>query len=98
MDRYDELIRSLEKFKYFLDENGHSVFAETAEAIGALQSVLDEKQKLLDEAMEDLSKSNDCKYCAHINECSAHRIERNLAYGGCANWKWHGAKVVCRAS
>lgn len=98
MDRYEELIGSLEKYRDFLDEQGHSVLAQTAEALLTLQGVVNEKQKLLDEAMDDLSKSNDCKYCAHINECSAHRIERNLVYGGCANWTWRGAKTICKAS
>ena len=68
------------------------------EIINALQSTIDEKQKLLDAALCDLAKGSDCKYCANIGQCSTHSVERNLAYGGCARWNWKGAKVVERAS
>lgn len=98
MDRYDELIKSLENYKDITDECGHSLFIRTAEAIEALQAAVDEKQKLLDEALEDFAKVKDCKYCANIEQCSMHRIERNLAYGGCVNWHWHGMHRVNQAS
>jgi Fic family protein len=98
MDRYDELIKSLENYLNATDDNGHLMFKQTAEAIGALKSAIDEKQTLLDEALEDLAKENDCKNCAHVGQCSAHRIERNFAYGGCSQWQWRGAKLIYKAS
>lgn len=98
MKKYDALIETLEKHKDIPDECGHSIFEQTAEAIGALQSVIDEKQRLLDEALQDLAKSNECKYCSNIDQCSLNRIDRNLAYGSCSKWQWHGAKTAEKAS
>jgi hypothetical protein len=98
MDRYDELIKSLEKYTNIQDEYGHSIFTQTAETLTALQSDANEKQKLLDEALRDLAKCNDCKYCANLDQCSPHRIERNFNYGSCAKWQWRGAKTVVKAS
>jgi hypothetical protein len=98
MDRYDELIKSLETYKDITDECGHSLFIQTVEAIEALQTAVGEKQKLLDEALEDLSSVKECKYCSNIEQCSMHRIERNLAYGGCDKWQWHGTDAAVKAS
>jgi hypothetical protein len=66
--------------------------------IEALQSVLDEKQRLLDEALVDLAQCHDCNCCANLSKCSNHRVERNMAYGGCADWQWRGAKSLIWAS
>lgn len=98
MNKYDELIESLENHRDTPDESGHSIFEQTAEAIESLQSVLDEKQKLLDEALEDLAKSNDCKYCLNLDQCSLSRIDRNIAYGSCSSWQWHRTKTAEKAS
>jgi hypothetical protein len=105
MDKYNELIKSLDELIHSI-ESYHSVpeknesllLRQTAEAIEALQTDLGDKEKLLDEALRDLAQENDCKNCAHISQCSTHRIERNLAYGGCDKWEWHGAKSVVKAS
>ncbi len=98
MDKYNELIKSLENYRDVPNESGHTVIKQTAEAIEALQYEIDEKQKLLDEALDNLSRCSDCKYCANIGQCSNHSIERNLAYGGCGRWQWSGAKKVEKAS
>lgn len=95
MKNYDNLMESLESHRNKPDECGHSTFEQTIEA---LQSAINEKQKLLDEALGDLAKSNDCKYCSNIDQCSLNRIDRNLAYGGCSKWQWHGSKAVDKAS
>lgn len=105
MDKYnelikslDELIHSIESYQSVPDKNESLLLKRTAEAIVALQTDLGDKEKLLDEALHDLAQENACKNCAHIDSCTAHRIERNLAYGGCAKWQWRGAKTVVMAS
>lgn len=87
MDNYNELPKSTEH-----NRDNYMPYEQTAGTIEALQSVLDEKQRLLTAAMRDLAEDNECKYCANIEKCSAHHIERNLAYGGCAKWQWRGVK------
>lgn len=98
MMNYDNLMESLESHRDKPDEGGHLMSEQTAEAIEALQSVINEKQRLLDEALGDLAKSNECKYCSNIDQCSLNRIDRNLAYGSCSTWQWHGAKTADKAS
>ncbi len=98
MNKYDELIKSLQNCKDVPGECDHSVFKQTAEAIEALQSVLDEKQKLLDVALDDLAKGSECKYCSNLNRCSIRRIERTLAYGKCRDWQWRGTNTAEKAS
>ncbi len=95
---YNELIKSLENYKSMPEEREHSVLKQTAEAIETLQSVVDEKQMLLDMALNDLAKSSECKYCSNLDKCSMRRIERTLAYGSCADWKWRGANTADIAS
>jgi hypothetical protein len=105
MDKYDELIksldgliRSIENDQDIPDEGERNLLKRTAEALESMQFDLGYKQKLLDEALADLARENDCKNCAHINLCNAHRIERNLAYGGCDKWQWRGAQIAVKAS
>lgn len=98
MEKYNELIKTLENYKDASNDSGHAVLTQTAQALELLQSAVSEKQKLLEEALGDLAKDGDCKYCAHINECRLQRIERNMAYGGCAKWEWRGAKKEEMAS
>ena len=98
MKKYDELIKSLENYRDTSDDCGHTVLKQSAEAIETLQSVLGEKQRLLDEALDNLAKDSECKYCSNIDQCSSRSIERNLAYGGCGRWQWKGAKVTEKAS
>jgi len=98
MDKYNELIKSLENYKETPTECGNAVFKRTAEAIEALQNAVEKKQQLLDEALEDLSKGCDCKYCSNISQCSNHRIERNFAYGSCDKWQWRGKELAEKAS
>lgn len=98
MEKYDELIKSLESCRDLPDEYGRSVAKQTAEAIARLNSVINEKQKLLDEALGDLAKCGECKYCANIDQCRIRSIERNLAYGSCNRWQWRGEKAVAKAS
>ncbi|MFB0920722.1 MAG: hypothetical protein QMB62_07555 [Oscillospiraceae bacterium] len=98
MSTYDELIKSLKDYRNISEEDEHSVLKKTAEAIEALQSVVDEKQKLLDVALKDLAKSSECKYCSNLDKCSLRRVERTLAYGNCAEWKWRGANTADIAS
>ncbi len=97
MDRYDELIKSLEKYMCVKDELGNSLFAQTAEAIKALQAIVEEKQKSYAGALEDLENGRECKFCAHVDICSTQRIERNLVYGGCSKWQWRGIKTEVKA-
>lgn len=97
MSKYDELIKSLESYREQQDGE-QAVFRRSAEAIVTLQSAIDEKQRILDEALSDLAKCRDCKHCALIDQCSINRIERNLAYGGCASWQWRGTKREEKAS
>ena len=105
MDKYselikslDELIKSIENYRDIPGEGGTLVLRRSAEAIESLQSDLDDRQRLLDKALEDLATETDCKNCANLDHCSAHRVERNLAYGGCDKWQWRGAKVAVMAS
>lgn len=98
MEKYNELIKSLENYRDTSNDCGNSVFMQSAEAIETLQSVLGEKQKLLDEALDNLAKDSDCKFCANIVKCSTRCVERNLAYGGCSRWQWRGIKAVEKAS
>ena len=98
MEKHDERINSFENYRDVPNDNEHIVIKRADESIEALQSVIDEKQKLLDAALCDLAKVSDCKCCSHIGQCSTHSIERNLAYGGCARWQWKGAKTAERAS
>ena len=98
MDKYNELLKTLENYRDIPNESGQSVLKQTAEAIEELQSVIDEKQKLLAAALDNLSKCSDCKYCSNVNQCSTHSVERNLAYGGCGKWQWTGAKTADIAS
>ncbi len=58
----------------------------------------DELKKLFDEALGDLAKDCDCKFCSNLSQCSTRRVERNLAYGNCSNWEWRGAKMAEKAS
>lgn len=58
----------------------------------------DELKKLFDEALGDLAKDCDCKFCSNLSQCSTRRVERNLAYGNCSNWEWRGAKTAEKAS
>ena len=92
MDNYEELQKSL--------ENNGDKYVPQNQAVGsieALQSVISEKQKLINAVMADLAEGNDCKYCAKIDQCSPHQVERNFAYGGCARWQWRGAKMAEKA-
>lgn len=98
MEKYDELIKSLKNYRDKTEECEPSVLKLTAEAIEKLQTAINEKQKLLDEALNDLAKGCDCKNCANIDACNIRRIERNLAYGGCSKWQWKGAKIADIAS
>ena len=98
MDKHDEMIKSIENYRDVPNEDGRIVIQRTDEAINALQSVIDEKQKQLDAALGDLAKVCDCKCCSNIGKCSTHSIERNLAYGGCARWQWKGALTADKAS
>ncbi len=98
MKKYDELIKSLENYRDTSDDCGHTVLKQSAEAIETLQSVLGEKQRLLDEALDNLAKDSECKYCSNIDQCSSRSIERNLAYGGCGRWQWRGIKAIEKAS
>ncbi len=98
MERYDELIKSLANYRDIPNDCGHTVFIQTAEAIEALQSAVEDKQKLLDEALNDLSKGCDCKYCSNVSHCNTHRIERNFAYGSCDKWQWRGKETADKAS
>ncbi len=93
MEDYNVMTQSLE------NNTDMPEVKRTAETLEALQSVIDEKQRLLDKALEDLSKGKDCKYCANVGQCSSHCVERNLAYGGCSKWQWRGgAKLISIAS
>ncbi len=98
MKEYDELINTLENYRETPDGCGHTVLKQSAKAIETLQSVLGEKQRLLDEALDNLAKDSECKFCANIDQCSNRCIERNLAYGGCARWQWRGIKANEKAS
>ena len=98
MDKYNELIKSLKDCINTPDENVRSVLKQTTQALETLQSVVGEKQKLLDAALNDMAKSSECKNCSNIDNCSIRRIERNLAYGACATWQWRGAKSEEKAS
>lgn len=59
-----------------------------------LQSLLGEKQRLLNASIADLAEGRDCKFCAYIDKCSMHQIERNLAYKSCARWQWRSVKAA----
>jgi len=98
MEKYNELIKTLENYRDLPDQSGHEVLKETAVAIQTLQSAIDEKQRLLDRALGDLASCGDCKNCANLDHCSSHRIERNMAYGRCAQWQWKGSKAEEMAS
>ncbi|PKM74436.1 MAG: hypothetical protein CVU91_00795 [Firmicutes bacterium HGW-Firmicutes-16] len=98
MNKYDELINSLQNCKNVPNDCDHSVFEQTVEAIKALQSVLDEKQKQLDVALDDLAKCSECKHCSNLDRCSIRRIERTLAYGKCRDWQWRGTNTADKAS
>ena len=98
MEKYDELIKSLENYRDKPNECDLAVLKRTAEAISVLQSVIVEKQKLLDGALDDLAKCGECKNCSNLNQCSIRSVERNLAYGGCGKWQWKGAKATEKAS
>ena len=98
MEKYNELIKSLEGYINTPDESVRSVLIKTTQALETLQSVVGEKQKLLDAALNDMAKSSECKYCSNIDHCSMRRIERTLAYGACADWQWHGVKTEEKAS
>jgi len=98
MNKYDELIKSLQNYKNIPNDCDRSVFEQTVEAIENLQSVLDEKQRLLDVALDDLAKGSECKYCSNLDQCSIRRIERTLAYGNCRDWQWRGANTEDKAS
>ena len=98
MERYDELIKSLENYRDIPNDCGRTVFKQTAEAIEALQTAVEKKQKLLDEALGDLSNGCDCKYCSNISQCNTRRIERNFAYGSCDKWQWRGKITSDKAS
>ena len=93
MEKYNELLKSLESVNNEPETCDRSIIKQTAEAIQTLQSAIDEKQRLLDEALSDLAKGHDCKNCSNIDRCSIRRIERNLAYGGCSSWQWKGLKT-----
>lgn len=98
MERYDELIKSLQTYSNIPNDCEHTVFKQTAEAIEALQSAVEKKQKQLDEALGDLSNGCDCKYCANVKNCNTRRIERNFAYGSCDKWQWRGKLTAEKAS
>jgi hypothetical protein len=91
MENYDELIRSLEQHN---DKPNYIIQKKAADAIEALREEVEEKQNLLNLAIADLAANNDCKYCANIDHCSPHQVERNLAYGSCIKWMWHGVKAA----
>ncbi len=98
MEKHDELIKSFDNYRDVPNDGGHIAIKRADETLEALQSVIDEKQMLLDAALCDLAKVSDCKCCSNIGRCSTHSIERNLAYGGCSRWQWQGAKTAERAS
>ncbi len=89
MNNYDELLKSIEP-----SDNRYMPYDQVAGAIEELQSVIGEKQKLLNASIADLADGRDCKYCAYIDQCSMHQIERNLTYKGCGRWQWRGAKTA----
>jgi hypothetical protein len=92
MNNYDDQLKSL-------DHSGDKYvpFEQDAGTIEALQSTIGEKQKLYNAAIADLAEANDCKYCANIDQCTPHQIERNFAYRGCIRWQWRGAKPADKA-
>lgn len=98
MENNNELMNSLDSNRHMAAENGYAGSDHTDETIQRLQSVINEKQHLLDQALEDLAKGNDCRNCANIDRCSVHSIERNFAYGGCCRWQWRGTKSAVIAS
>ncbi|MBP8640991.1 MAG: hypothetical protein KBI01_08880 [Oscillospiraceae bacterium] len=98
MEKHDELSKSLENYREVPNDSEHIVIKRADVSIEALQSLICEKQKLLDAALCDLAKVSDCKCCSNIGKCSTHSIERNLAYGGCGRWQWKGAEAAEKAS
>lgn len=98
MERQDEQIRTLENYRDVPNDGGNIVIKRTDDSIEALQSVINEKQMLLEAALCDLAKVSECKCCANLGQCSTHSVERNLAYGGCGRWQWKGAKLAVKAS
>lgn len=89
MDNYDKLLISIEH-----NRDTYMPFEQAAGATETPRSVSDENLRLLNAAIADLAESNDCKYCAHIDQCTLHQIERNFAYKSCNRWLWRGVNML----
>ena len=84
MDNFDKQINSFEK--------------QAAGSGEPLQYIPDESLKLMNAAIADLAEGNDCKYCANIDQCTPHQVERNIVYKGCNRWLWRGVKLLDKAA
>lgn len=92
MDNYDNQLKSFEH-----KEDKYMPYEQATGANEALQYVSDENLMLLNAAVADLAEDNDCKYCAYIDQCTPHQVERNIVYKGCNKWLWRGVKLLDKA-